>query len=357
MILLYSSHGDAAKVYKLCEKKMPEPSALADVGKAISEACSDPRSLSASVLDRREIKALVRRSDPRYFLFLRELSVHIRKAYDPLVSGLIGLGYTPSKNILVRLCDGTTPTEILAVGVLSALCGVKDLTLSLDRATMTPEIAAACRLCGIENIILCDEVSAAGIAAYGTYGISPFSRFVCVGSEILSAACGLTCGAIENIFYPEQRTRILALFGKEFCDTLLADIACLDNCIFPVIVTSCEEEVRSLEDSFKEKDGIILVTSGDEETCAVLGKCKNAQKRLYGASPTDVHGIRADKASPLMLSASAPDSVYPYKPTDFMVPPDRNGVIGVTEFASSIATFVEKSVVPDEEIEAIGVRF
>lgn len=356
MILLYSSHGEAAEVYKLCKKKIPDESELMHVGKVISEAGSETHGLNASVLDRREIKALVQRSDPRFFLLLRELSVHLKRAYEPSVKGLSELGYYPAQNVLVRLCEGADPIEILAVGVLAALCGVKDLCVSLDRATITPEIAAACRLCGIESVILCDEISSAGIAAYGSRTVGAFSRFVCVGSALLGAACGMTGGVVESIYYQRQSTAIFAQFVGEYGEALTADVACLDKRITPVIITSSEELAHRAEELFKERDGIVLFTSSDEETCAILEKCRNTPKRTYGNAPVPVCGVQASKASPLMLSVTSPESVYPYKPTDFLLRKDREADCRVTAFAGSIAAFVEKSLIPDEEIDAIGVR-
>jgi hypothetical protein len=357
MILLYSSHGDAAEVYKACSKSTASVSETLEIAKAINDAFDDPQSLTASILDRRELKSLVQRSDPRFFLYLRELSVHIKKAYGPLAEELIGLGYRPTQNVLVRFCDGASPIEILSVGILAMLCGVKDLTVSLDRATMTPEIASACRLCDIERAILCDEVSCAGIAACGTRTLPPFSRLVGVGSEILGAACGMTGSAIEGIFYPEQKAVIFAQLGDSDGEALTSDVACCEKKSLPIVITSDEETARAVNQKYKEKEGLILYTSSDEETRAVLEKCKIRAKRLYGCVTDDVFGIRAGKASPLMLSVCSPDAVYPYKPTDFMTSPSSETVRNVTSFAGSIATFVEKSIISDAEIDAIGIRF
>ena len=199
MKLLYSSHGEASEIYKLCAAKIPEAQELLNVEKTLRAASVDPRGSQVSILDRREIKALVQRSDPRYFLFLRELSVHLKRAYEPTVNSLLSAGYTPVKSLLVRLCDGASPVEILALGVLAGICGVGNLTLSLNRATLMPDTASACRLCGIERVLLCDEISAVGIAAYGTKDILPFDRMICVGSSLLCAAAGIT-GLTREVF-------------------------------------------------------------------------------------------------------------------------------------------------------------
>lgn len=357
MILLYSSHGEAAEVYKACSKRAPSISEISSIGKTVEEAFNDPRSLTASTLDRREIKSFVQRSDPRFFLYLRELSIHIKKAYEPQVKELTRLGYKPLQNALVRFCDGVTPIEILAVGILSMLCGVKELTVSIDRATMTPAIASACRLCDIERVILCDEVSCAGIAACGTKEIPAFSRLIGVGSELLGAACGMTGSAVESVFYSEQKITIFAQFGDGDGEVLISDVACCEKKCLPIVITSNEETARSVDQKYKEKEGIILYTSSDEETRAVLERCKIRLKKLYGRVPDEVSGIRAGKASPLMLSVCAPDSVYPYKPMDFMLSPKSETTCNVASFASTIATFVEKSIISDEEIDAIGIRF
>lgn len=357
MKLLYSSHGEASEIYKLCDRRIPDAQELSTIEKTLRSASTDPQGLPASILDRREIKSLVQRSDPRYFLFLRELSLHIKKAYEPLVSKLISLGYTPIKGLLVRLRDGTSPTELLALGVLSALCGVKDLTISLDRATITPETASACRLCGIERVILCDETSAVGIAAYGTKEILPFSRMICVGSEALGAAAGIVSGVCESIYYPERKTAIFALFGDEKDDRLTADIACVDSKELPVVITSCESFALAIDDKYREKNGIVALTSSDEETRMILQKCRNLPKRLYGSIPESTDGVIASNASPLMLAATSPDAIYPYRATDFLAPPKAEQSSNITAFASSIATFVGKSVIPDSEIDAIGERF
>ena len=357
MKLLYSSHGEASEIYKLCAARIPDIQELSEIEKTLRSASTDPHGLPASILDRREIKSLVQRSDPRYFLFLRELSVHIKKAYDPIVSSLTSIGYTPVKSVLVRLCDGTSPIELLAIGVLSGLCGVKNVTVSLDRATITPEIASACRLCGIERVILCDEISAAGIAAYGARDIMPFSRMIGVGSELLGAASGIASASCESIFYLERRAAIFALFGEEKSDGLIADVACVDSKTLPIVITSYEQLALTVNDKYRERDGIVLLTSSNEETQKILEKCKNIHKKLYGSVPEGVIGVNANEASPLMLSATAPDAIYPYKATDLLVPPTEEGRVTLISFAGTIAKFVGKDILSEAESEAIGERF
>lgn len=356
MKLLYSSHGEASELYSLCLPQLPDARQLSDAEQALRTASEDPHGIPVSILDRREIKALVQRSDPRYFLFLRELSVHLKKAYEPTVNSLLSLGYTPAKRLLVRLCDGASPVELLAVGVLCGLCGVGEVTLSLNRATLMPDSASACRLCGIERVILCDEISAVGAAAFGGRDVPPFDRMLCVGSSLLAAAAGAVSDVCKSVCYPERRMTIFAHFGGASHDRLSADIACTEKTCLPVIVTSSEAAALDIDGRYKEADGIVLLTSSDEETRRILEKCKNQQKRLYGSIPVGTEGIPADNASPLMLAVTAPTAVFPYKATDVLLPPSGEPSADVTAFASSIATFVERSVIPDEEIEAIGIR-
>ncbi len=356
MKLLYSSHGEASEIYKLCAAKIPEAQELLNVEKTLRAASVDPRGSQVSILDRREIKALVQRSDPRYFLFLRELSVHLKRAYEPTVNRLLSAGYTPVNSLLVRLCDGASPVEILALGVLAGICGVCNLTLSLNRATLMPDTASACRLCGIERVLLCDEISAVGIAAYGTKDILPFDRMICVGSPLLCAAAGIVSEECESVCYPERKMTIFAHFGEGALDRIIADIACLEKGGYPVAVTSNEALALDIDSKYKEVDGIVLLTSSDEETQKILKKCKKQPKMLYGNIPDGVDGTNANNASPLMLAVTAPWSSYPYRATDLLIPPTPDPCSDVTTFASSIASFVEKSVIPDSEIDAIGIR-
>ena len=83
MKLLYSSHGEASEIYKLCAAKIPEAQELLNVEKTLRAASVDPRGSQVSILDRREIKALVQRSDPRYFLFLRPFGSSFENLQTP----------------------------------------------------------------------------------------------------------------------------------------------------------------------------------------------------------------------------------------------------------------------------------
>ena len=120
MKLLYSSHGEAAEIYKLCAPKIPSPERLSELCSLLGSISSASLLPSVTVLDRREIKELVQRSDPQFFLYLRELSIHLKRAYSPLVQSLISAGYEPVSRVLIRLGGSPEPIEILSAGV----CGL-----------------------------------------------------------------------------------------------------------------------------------------------------------------------------------------------------------------------------------------
>lgn len=357
MNLIYSSHGDSSLIYSLCTKSLPDTNIVKEAHCALLAAIEDPERCEADLLDRRDIRDLASRCDPQYFLFLRELSVFLRNSYSEACAPLRDAGYIPVKRALIRFPENTSPIEMLAAGICSAVCGVKETVFSLDRAAITPAAASAFRLCGVETVLSGDEISAVCCAVSSSPSFPQCDVLIGKGSEKLRAAASLVGELLESYVYPIKNSQIFVAFSQTNTAAFIQDIGCTESDILPVVITASEELATEILNKHASLNGYILVTSSDEESAAVTEKCASADARLYGSAPQNICGYPADLISPLMTKTTAPAVAYPYSPAHLMRKiPDPSAKVSAITFASAIARFVGKDVLPECEVGAIGER-
>ena len=367
MKLYYTSRGELAFLTGALTPSLPDKEGVDIVLERLRAGKEDADFVKVSVLSGADIKSMVKKCDPAYFLYLRDLSVPMLADYKRRAEGLSHSGYVNEERVCIRFPEDASPIQLLAAGICARASGVSDIIFSMARGFFSQEHAAACRLAGVETVWLCDSVDCAVRAAFGSRLSRPCDTLIGRDDWAFEYALSLLSHLIHTEALPSQMADGAAFLLSSGADvsTSAADIIRL-SCRYPnrTYVAIAEDEKTALE--LKEKcdgvEGAIVVTSSFQESCAVIGKLPCLRVFVYGdaeAGAVRADAMNATAASPLQLASALPSVFYPYTPVLFSrLRPEATLPFApsVTAFASSLASHVSRGCLSDEDMACIAAR-
>lgn len=367
MKLYYTSRGELAFLTDALAPTLPDKEGLDIVLEKLRAGKEDPDFARVSVLGGADIKSLVKKCDPAYFLYLRDLSVAMLADYKRRAEGLSDSGYINEQRVCIRFPEDASALQLLAAGLCARASGVSDIVFSMERGFFSHEHAAACRLAGVETVWLCDSADCAIRAAFGSRLSKSCDALIGRDDWTFEHALSLLSRVLHTEALPTAMAdgAIFLLSDGANVPTVAADIRRL-SCRYPnrtyIAITDDERSAVELKDSCDSLEGSIIVTSSFSESCAVAGKLPPLRTFLYGTADAAAVGadvMCANEASPLQLASALPSVFYPYTPLLFSRRrPEATFSFApsVTAFASSLAPHVSRGCLSDEDMACIAVR-
>ncbi len=367
MKLYYTSRGELAFLTDALAPALPDKEGLDIVLERVRAGKEDPDFVKVSVLSGADIKSLVKKCDPAYFLYLRDLSVSMLADYKRRAEGLSHSGYINEERVCIRFAEDASAIQLLAAGICARASGVSDIVFSMARGSFSQEHAAACRLAGVETVWLCDSVECAVRAAFGSRLSKSCDALVGRDDSPFEYALSLLSGVLHTESLPSATAdgAIFLLSDGTSLSVAAADMKRL-SCRYPnrtyIAITDNEKVASELKDRCDGLEGAVVVTSSFAESCAVLGKLPALRTFVYGnaeAREVRADAVCANEASPLQLASALPSVFYPYTPLLFSRRRPEAALPfaqSVTAFASSLAPHVSRGCLSDEDMTCIAAR-